>query len=286
MGVHAYGRIYGSEEDMARLKKNSVKKKTGKKAIRFQIGWGGLTALAISTLCTLLWTFIMGFWLGQKLVGRDSISEKNITVLNRLDEKAPPDTPRLHLADRSMEPAFPPVIAGRDTASLRSENSRSTDDNQSMEALPTENVMGDSHRAPDSMVVRPPEKKSANGRAERKKEQGQRIKPVKKEPKAARKPIRKVVDTHETQREKLPVPKTYFVLQIASYRDRAKAEKQAVHWRKKGVAAQVSRVSIKKKGIWYRVYLGRYVSVQEATAGAKRLARKEGIRSYVVPIKP
>jgi len=71
---------------MARLKKNTVRKKTKKKAIQFQIGWGGLMALVISTVCVLLWTFIMGFWVGQKLIGRGGTSHKNLTVLNKIDE--------------------------------------------------------------------------------------------------------------------------------------------------------------------------------------------------------
>lgn len=278
---------------MARLKKNSTKKKAGKKAIQFQIGWGGLAALVISTLCTLLWTFIMGFWVGQKLIGSNSVSEKNTTVLNRLDQKAPADTPRFHMAERSMEPAFPPVTAGRDTAPLRPESSRTADEHQGMEPLPTENITGNSGTSPAPTAEQPPVQKPDSSIPEKKTEQVQQTKPakpVRQEPKkkspAVVKTAAKVEEAHEAESEKPPVQKTFFVLQIASYRDRARAEKQAAHWRKKGVTAQVSRVSIKKKGIWYRVYLGRYGSVQEATAGARRLARKEGIRSYVVPIKP
>jgi DedD protein len=45
-----------------------IRKKSRK--IQFQVSWGGLIALAVSAVCVFLWVFILGFWVGQKLVGR------------------------------------------------------------------------------------------------------------------------------------------------------------------------------------------------------------------------
>lgn len=48
--------------------------KTEKK-IQFQLSWGGLAAVAVSTICVLLWAFVLGFWSGKK------VAEKNAAML-------------------------------------------------------------------------------------------------------------------------------------------------------------------------------------------------------------
>ena len=79
---------------------------------------------------------------------------------------------------------------------------------------------------------------------------------------------------------------TYFVLQIASYREKDRANKEARRWRDKGYRVKVRRADLDpEKGIWYRVYLGEYRSVEEATNSAKKLAQKHNLRSYVIPIR-
>jgi len=259
---------------MARVKKNTAKKKKTK-AIRFQMGWGGLTALVISTLCVLLWTFIMGFWVGQKLIGRGGAAHKSLTVLNKIEEAT--SAPVVQIPERPVEPAFPPVTAGQGTAPLRPGTETGTAETR---PLPTE-VIGKETSTPSAT-------QKATGPAAK---QASKPEPAKEKAHAAQQKAASVKKAEKAPVAKKEVKKpaqakTYFVLQIASYRDKNRAEKEAARWRKKGITSQVVRVSIKNKGIWYRVYLGRYRSVQDATAGAKRLARKEGIRSYVVPVKP
>ncbi|MGQ9744942.1 MAG: SPOR domain-containing protein [Dissulfurimicrobium sp.] len=48
--------------------------KTEKK-IQFQLSWSGLAAVAVSTICVLLWAFVLGFWSGKK------VAEKNAAML-------------------------------------------------------------------------------------------------------------------------------------------------------------------------------------------------------------
>ncbi len=263
---------------MARVKKNSDKKKVKKKAIQFQMGWGGLVALVVSTLCVLLWTFIMGFWVGQKLIGRKGTPHKNLTVLNKMGETA--SGPQVAVTDQNEGPAFPPVITPQNTAPVSSGTSGASAVNQ---PLPTEIIRGEAQNAsPQAEAEKSSEVSAPAVRSE------QSVAPPKTENKRSPAKVsttKASVEKKEVKKRTPPPAKTYFVLQIASYRERSRAEREAARWRKKGITAQVVRVAIKNKGIWYRVYLGRYNSVQDATAGAKRLARKEGIRSYVVPIK-
>ncbi len=73
--------------------------------------------------------------------------------------------------------------------------------------------------------------------------------------------------------------KTYFSLRVASLKERARAEKEAERWRKKGYEAFVKRADLGKKGIWYRVYVGKYSSIQEAKKAADKLT---GLQ-YITP---
>jgi cell division septation protein DedD len=99
-----------------------------------------------------------------------------------------------------------------------------------------------------------------------------------------------VSDTDDVKRpgyqtKKTKKKSTYFTLQIASYRERERANKEAERWRDKGYRAKVRRVELgPEKEIFYRVHLGEYSSVEEATSSAKKLAQKHDLRSYVVPI--
>lgn len=45
------------------------------KKIQFQLSWSGLAVVAISTVCVLLWAFVLGFWSGKK------VAEKNAAML-------------------------------------------------------------------------------------------------------------------------------------------------------------------------------------------------------------
>ena len=201
---------------MARIRKKSRK-------IQFQVSWGGLIALTLSTVCVFLWVFILGFWVGQKLVGRSLDESIQTQVVARAVPEAEEVTPLIPEKTTQVTPL--------DT--------------------------------------------------EKKKQSGPRKESVKK----------KVRDTDDVKRPGHQIKKakkkgTYFVLQIASYRERELANKEARRWRDKGYRAKVRRADLgPEKGIWYRVHLGEFRSVEEATRSAKNLAQKHDLRSYVVPIR-
>ena len=201
---------------MARIRKKSRK-------IQFQVSWGGLIALTVSTVCVFLWVFILGFWVGQKLVGRSLDESIQTQVVARAVPEAEEVTPLIPEKTTQVTP----------------------------------------------LDIK--EKKQPEPRKES----------VKK----------KVRDTDDVKRPGHQIKKaekkgTYFVLQIASYRERERANKEARRWRDKGYRAKVRRADLgPEKGIWYRVHLGEFRSVEEATRSAKNLAQKHDLRSYVVPIR-
>ncbi len=201
---------------MARTRKKSRK-------IQFQLGWGGLIALTVSTVCVFLWVFILGFWVGQKLVGRSLDESLQTQVVARAVPEAKEATPLIPEKTTQVTPL---------------------DTKEKKQPEPRKESVKKKVRSADD-IKRP----------------GHQIKKAKKK-------------------------STYFVLQIASYREGERANKEARRWRDKGYRAKVRRADLgPEKGIWYRVHLGEFRSVEEATSSAKNLAQKHDLRSYVVPIR-
>ena len=217
---------------MARIRKKSRK-------IQFQLSWGGLIALTVSTVCVFLWVFILGFWVGQKLVGRSLDESLQTQVVARAVPEAEEVAPLIPEKTEGSEPSKPVTQTTRE------------------EKMPQ---------------VTPLDTK-------KKEQPGPREESVKK----------KVRDTDDVKRPGHQIKKkksTYFALQIASYRERERANKEARRWRDKGYRAKVRRADLgPEKGVFYRVHLGEFHTVEGATSSAKNLAQKHNLRSYVVPIR-
>jgi len=194
---------------MARIRKKSRK-------IQFQVSWGGLIALTVSTVCVFLWVFILGFWVGQKLTGR------------------------------SMDESLQTQVVARAVPETREEKT-------------TQVIPLDTEEEEQLEPRKEPVKKKVLGADD------------------VRQPHKEVKKTKKKS--------TYFGLQIASYREKDRANKEARRWRDKDYRAKVRRTDLgPEKGIFYRVYLGEYHSVEEAKSEAKKLAQKHNLKSYIVPI--
>ncbi len=181
--------------------------KREKQDIQFQMGWGGLVALASASVCVLLWVFVLGFWVGQKLIGR---------------------------AEYELHPT--PSI--RDTVPETHPGNREITDGSE---LPTEDI--------------------------------------------GQEGITETGTGHGPASQRGHAVVSIFALQIASYREKGQAEKECRKWRDKGYHVQIKRADLgPDRGVWYRVYLGQFHSLKEAIASSVRLAEREGLKSYVVPL--
>jgi cell division septation protein DedD len=77
-------------------------------------------------------------------------------------------------------------------------------------------------------------------------------------------------------------PGTYYVLQVASFRDRAEAERYARAFRDRGYAAEVVSVNLPGKGTWHRVYVGRFKSRTEAEKAYRELKARKLIKTAYI----
>ncbi|OPL16052.1 MAG: hypothetical protein AVO38_01980 [delta proteobacterium ML8_D] len=219
---------------MAKMEKKSRK-------IQFQIGWGGLLALTMSTICVFMWVFILGFWVGQKLVGRTL----NEPLQTQAVSSAVPEEQKV----TSLIPDKGEVLEPYKETTLQNAREEKT-----------------------AGLITPDTEKNE--------QLGPGHEPVKKE-------VRDTVDIKGPGYQTRESTKNgkYFALQIASYREKERAYKEADRWRDKGYQTVIKRVELgSKKEIFYRVHLGQYRSVEEATSSAKNLAQKYNLQSYVVPI--
>jgi DedD protein len=238
---------------------NMFRTQKDRQKVRFQLGWSGLTALIVSCLCVLLWVFILGFWVGQKLVGKSTTEVADTAVIS-------------FAAPQSKEPLLAtsetptPEEAEKTTGQKEDESPASEIQTEAVREEPTTPTVVEVpalEPAPEQV----PEPQAAKVAAD------QGAKP-----------------TPHVQATERPEPTekttTYFVLQIAAYRERERADREYRHWKDKGYPIQVRTVDLgPKKGVWNRVYLGHFRAVDQATAFAKKLAQDEGLKSYVVPLR-
>jgi len=76
-----------------------------------------------------------------------------------------------------------------------------------------------------------------------------------------------------------------YVIQVCSFRDKARAINVAKSLRKGGAVTYTSFISIQGKGEWYRVFIGFYKTVQEAEKAVSKLKNRQ-IRNPIVYKKP
>jgi cell division septation protein DedD len=80
-------------------------------------------------------------------------------------------------------------------------------------------------------------------------------------------------------------PRGRYTVNVASFRERVRAERLTKELEKKGYKAFVEEAPISKKGTWYRVAVGRFSSRGEAQTFARTLKEKEKMDSFVRELK-
>ncbi len=259
------------------------------KAIQFQIGWAGLVAIVVSCVCVLLWTFVLGFWMGQKVATGNSKGPK-VSVYSPGTKAQEASGPALGYHQPGNEIQIGPK---EDESAMKqfSALKESLKEEASKGGIKTEVLPGASPDKETGGVSAELGSKAGEAGPEGQKgaELGAGSKRIRKEKKkeaeraVQRKKGVKKVKTEEISRPAREASKP-FALQIASYRTLAQARKEAERWKKKGYFVRVRSANLGKRGTWYRVYLGRYRSLDKAKRASMRIAAKEGLRSYVTKV--
>ncbi|QJA06664.1 hypothetical protein FVE67_07590 [Thermosulfurimonas marina] len=86
----------------------------------------------------------------------------------------------------------------------------------------------------------------------------------------------------EKTKKPVPQPREYYVLQVASFRDRAEAERYARAFRDRGYAAEVVTVNLPGKGTWHRIYVGRFETQAEAEKAYRELKARKLVKTAYI----
>jgi cell division protein FtsN len=92
--------------------------------------------------------------------------------------------------------------------------------------------------------------------------------------------------TKHEETKKAPVEKDLYFVQIASFKEKETAETLKDRLAQKGYKVQLIPVQIEGMGLWYRVRLGGYTSLQEAQEFQKRVSFEENIEGAKVVSGP
>jgi cell division septation protein DedD len=93
--------------------------------------------------------------------------------------------------------------------------------------------------------------------------------------------VAKVEEPKVQPRPEEKLPKGRYTVNVASFRERVRAERLSKELEEKGYKPFVAKAVIPQKGTWYRVSVGRFPSRGEAEALARALKEKEGLNPFV-----
>jgi len=90
--------------------------------------------------------------------------------------------------------------------------------------------------------------------------------------------------TNSNRKQDVPIPAGQYTVQIASLREREKAEKMVDRLMDRGYPAYFYEVKINGK-VYYRIRCRKFINREEAQHYADKLAKEEGIKGYVTRIE-
>lgn len=231
------------------------------KKVKIEVSRIALVFIILFGLCLLVWSFIIGVWVGSKLGSKEQ--EKIAAESTSKEELPPPPPPSL----TSNESATTPSLSGLNATAEK----------------PVD-LKGNA----SSQAFIPPSKPEP-------KEQKTETKLTEKEKKSD-KP--KVAEVKDSSKEKTPASKTKevaqisnqikqgsFVLQVGAFSQKESAEKLRTLAEKKGYKVTVKAIPSEGKTL-YKVYVGRYASREEAEKAATKVVSDLGVsKPFAVELK-
>lgn len=76
----------------------------------------------------------------------------------------------------------------------------------------------------------------------------------------------------------------HYTIQMGSFKRQAAAQQLQRDLEKKAIKSQLQKVDLAAKGVWWRVYVGKFTSEKEARAEVLRLSKKSGKSGLVTKL--
>ena len=136
-------------------------------------------------------------------------------------------------------------------------------------------------KGPDKKVIILGEKELPKEEKEGKVPKEVSVSPVIQEKSEEKPQVAKVEEPKVQPRPEAKLPTARYTVNVASFRERVRAERLSKELEGKGYKPFVAKAVIPQKGTWYRVSVGRFPSRGEADALARALKEKEGLNPFV-----
>lgn len=227
------------------------------KKVKIEISRIALVFIVLFGLCLLVWSFIIGVWVGSKI----GLKEERKIALENATPQVPPSP--------SLPPPPPPVSGYVPAQNVTSQNqtfqvvqanqtlSNQTIDNQT----PIVRVTNQTQVQPKPVPSSPPPKEKP-----------------KPEVTSKQKEVAKL--SSEIKKEE-----RYYALQVGAFSSKESAENLKALAEKKGYKASIKTVSSENKTL-YKVYVGRYSERAEAEKHISKVVNDLGVsKPFVVELK-
>jgi len=82
-----------------------------------------------------------------------------------------------------------------------------------------------------------------------------------------------------------PTLSPQYSLQLGSYSEMKKADKAKALWKKRGYKVSIVDSEVPNKGVWYRLKIGAYITLEDALTAQKKMMKKFRQSSRIVSLK-
>lgn len=215
------------------------------KKVKIEISKLTLVFLILFSLCILIWTFIFGAWIGSKIGGK---GEKMEIATERLQPSTISNLTSSNVSQTNVTVASSNLISSNFTSNATI-NSNVTQFSMNAQV----------EHKPEKVIKKEPTKYQ-------KKEVAQIASSIKKE------------DVKKTSQ---PSQASYYTLQVGAFSSINSVEAFKETLTKKGYHPLVEKVTVEGK-TWYRVYVGKYSSKEEAQKHVIEVKNKLGLDKVLV----
>ena len=219
----------------------------GEKKFKFEVSKLGLVFIVLFALCLLVWTFILGVWIGTK------VGEKPQAETVKLETK-PAQTPEV-----------PPV---KEVAHSENQTNQTQAGNQTASQQVASQVQPGEKTKPEAKV----EKEKPKPEPKTEKAKTEPVKTAKVHPQEKVKP--------QPHQEGMP----FYALQVGAYSNKESAEKVKAEVEKMGFKALIKESTQDGKPI-YKVLAGRFENREKAEQYKTKIESTLGVKPFVVEVR-
>ncbi|MFN3505587.1 MAG: SPOR domain-containing protein [Caldimicrobium sp.] len=243
------------------------------KKFKFELSRLGLVFVILFALCLLVWTFILGVWIGTKIGGKPQAEELAVESNKELVAPAPSlpqnQTAGLNATHSNETANATPQPPQEAQVAIKKEESKPSETQEKKE------------------VKEPQVSTKEATKKEEKKEVKKEIakkEPVKKEaPTYQKKEVAQLAS--KVKGEETTAGAGFFALQVGAFSHKEKAEEMKKKAEKMGYIAQVKEVNMEGKNL-YKVFVGKYFKREEAEQAIPAVKSNLGVeRPFIVEIK-